>query len=387
MSEQEFGTLYQQMNQQFANQDPELFKIWTQFSIEQVQQEQELDELTQAITTVALLLGSYAVDEFENASERLLIKGIAPEVIQEVVYQAVPYLGIGRVKPFLLALHAVFERQKINTPLTTRSQVETQTRFEKGVEAQVAIFGPHMKEFSETGPNITKHIRQWLVSNCFGDYYTRRGLDYKQRELVTLCYLAAQGGCEPQLKSHIHANLRLGNYKELLIAILSQAVPYIGYPRVLNAIDCIQSVVDESVAKEKQIPYLSAFPIGEANVKFAKYFTGESFLHMLSIQQITVANVTFAPKCRNYWHIHHAKSGGGQILIVTAGEGYYQEWGKPVRKLVAGDVVNIPAGVKHWHGASDSQWFQHLAIEVAGEETSNEWFEALGDEAYAELTK
>ena len=124
------------------------------------------------------------------------------------------------------------------------------------------------------------------------------------------------------------------------------------------------------------------FPIGKENEAFSKYFIGQSYLAPLSTKQIGIYNVTFEPSCRNNWHIHHATSGGGQILICISGNGYYQEWGKPVQKLKAGDVVNIPAEVKHWHGATADSWFSHLAIEVPGENTRNEWCEPVLDEDY-----
>ena len=130
---------------------------------------------------------------------------------------------------------------------------------------------------------------------------------------------------------------------------------------------------------------LSVFPTGETNDAFAKYFTGQSYLNMLSTQQVGIGNVTFEPGCRNNWHIHHADKGGGQILLVTAGRGYYQEWGKEAQELQTGDVVNIPVGVKHWHGAASDSWFQHLAVEVPGENSSNEWLEPVSDEDYSKL--
>ena len=130
---------------------------------------------------------------------------------------------------------------------------------------------------------------------------------------------------------------------------------------------------------------MSAFPTGAPNDAFARYFVGQSYLNMLSTQQVVIGNVTFEPGCRNNWHIHHAKSGGGQILLVTAGRGYYQAWGEPARELNPGDVVNIPAGVKHWHGAAPNSWFQHLAVEVPGEETRSEWCEPVDAEEYAKL--
>ena len=126
------------------------------------------------------------------------------------------------------------------------------------------------------------------------------------------------------------------------------------------------------------------FPTGEENVDYNKYFTGTSYLCPVSTEQVFIANVTFEPGCRNFWHIHHAKSGGGQILFCVRGRGWYQEWGKPARALKAGDVVNIPAGVKHWHGAASDSWFAHLAVEVPGVETRTEWCEPVSDAQYAE---
>ena len=133
------------------------------------------------------------------------------------------------------------------------------------------------------------------------------------------------------------------------------------------------------------IPEMSAFPKGNANEAFARFFTGQSYLNMLSAEQVVIGNVTFEPKCRNNWHIHHADKGGGQILLVTAGEGWYQQWGKPARKLKAGDIVHIPAEIKHWHGAAADSWFQHLAVEVPGENCKTEWCGTVSEEEYNKL--
>ena len=130
---------------------------------------------------------------------------------------------------------------------------------------------------------------------------------------------------------------------------------------------------------------LSAFPLGQPNTAYAQFFDGQSYLAPLSLEQVGIFNVTFEPGCRNHWHIHHAKAGGGQILICVFGRGWYQEWGKPAVEMTPGTVINIPANVKHWHGAAKDSWFQHLAVEVAGEETSNEWCEAVDPEEYAKL--
>ena len=127
------------------------------------------------------------------------------------------------------------------------------------------------------------------------------------------------------------------------------------------------------------------FPIGAPNDAFAKFFVGQSYLAPVSTEQVGVFNVTFEPKCRNNWHIHYADKGGGQILICVAGRGYYQEWGKEAVEMRPGDCINIPAGVKHWHGAAPDSWFSHLAVEVPGENGSNEWLEAVSDEDYSKL--
>lgn len=134
-----------------------------------------------------------------------------------------------------------------------------------------------------------------------------------------------------------------------------------------------------------QTPVRPVFPLGPENAAYAQYFVGTSYLNMLTTQGAVIGNVTFEPGCRNNWHIHKASQGGGQILLVTDGRGWYQQWGKPAQALRAGDVVSIPAGVKHWHGAAKDSWFTHLAVEVSGENTSNEWLEPVSDEEYDNL--
>ncbi|WP_294626328.1 cupin domain-containing protein [uncultured Bilophila sp.] len=127
---------------------------------------------------------------------------------------------------------------------------------------------------------------------------------------------------------------------------------------------------------------VSVFPLGEKNEAYAQYFSGQSYLQMLSTQGVAIANVTFEPGCRNNWHIHHK---GGQILLVTGGRGYYQAWGEPARELHPGDVVHIPPETKHWHGAAPDSWFSHLAVAVPAEGAANEWLEAVADKEYAVL--
>ena len=139
--------------------------------------------------------------------------------------------------------------------------------------------------------------------------------------------------------------------------------------------------------RKEQFEKVNAFGTGTANTAYAQYFTGDSFLNPLTDPEggLFAANVTFEPGCRNNWHIHHAKSGGGQILVCVAGRGYYQEEGKEAVEMKPGDCINIPAEVKHWHGAAPDSWFSHLAVEVPGVEGSNEWCEPVSDEEYGKL--
>lgn len=153
---------------------------------------------------------------------------------------------------------------------------------------------------------------------------------------------------------------------------------------------CMTSVTakgtkDKNSSSLKKHEAQMVFPVGNPNDGFAQYFTGKSWLAPVSTSQVGIFNVTFEPGCRNNWHIHHAKSGGGQILICIAGRGWYQEWGKPAVEMKPGDTVNIPVGVKHWHGAAKDSYFSHLAVEVPSDDGSNEWLERVTDEEYAQL--
>jgi 4-carboxymuconolactone decarboxylase len=226
----------------FEKTDPEFTERFEAFANHEVVNEPgvELDDKTRCLSILAALLGCQGIDAFQNVLEEALEnKALTPVEAKEIVYQAVDYLGIGRVFPFLTATNAVLANLGIALPLEGQSTTTMETRLEKGVQAQVDIFGDRMKEFWRGG-----HMNRWLAANCFGDYYTRTGLDLKQRELITFCFLAAQGGCEAQLTSHAAGNIHLGNDKKLLLSAISQCLPYIGYPRCLNAIACVSQVPD-----------------------------------------------------------------------------------------------------------------------------------------------
>ena len=223
----------------------------------------------------------------------------------------------------------------------------------------------------------------------FGD---NGDIDLKTRSIITVVALMASGITDSSLKIHLQNAKNHGvTKKEIAVAITHVAV-YAGWPKDWAVFNLVKEVWN---VKEGDLPYEDeamrahakemVFPIGNPNDGFAKYFTGKSYLAPVSTSQVGIFNVTFEPGCRNNWHIHHAKSGGGQILVCVAGRGYYQEYGKEAVMMKPGDCINIPAEVKHWHGATPDSWFSHLAVEVPGTETSNEWCEPVTDEEYSIL--
>lgn len=223
----------------FLQTDPEFVELFDNFAFDEVVNSDDLDDKTRFTAILAALLGCQGSDEFRVMLPAAMNFGVTPTEIKEIVYQAVAYLGIGRVFPFLKITNEVLTECGVSLPLPPQATTTVQNRREAGTQAQVDIFGDAMKDFWCSGPEESRHINLWLADNCFGDYYTRGGLDYKQREMITFCFLAAQGGCEPQLTSHAAANMRFGNDKAFLIKIISQCLPYIGYPRSLNALRCV----------------------------------------------------------------------------------------------------------------------------------------------------
>lgn len=223
----------------FLETDPEFIERFDNFAFDEVVNQDDLDDKTRFMAILATLLGCQGVDEFRAMVPAALNFGVTPVEIKEIVYQAVAYLGIGRVFPFLKITNEVLKEKGVELPLPGQATTTMETRMEAGAHTLVEINGPAMEGFAQSGPEETRHINRWLTGNCFGDYYTRTGLDYKQREMITFCFLSAQGGCEPQLTAHAEANMRVGNDKAFLIKVISQCLPFIGYPRSLNALRCV----------------------------------------------------------------------------------------------------------------------------------------------------
>ncbi|MFK4302134.1 4-carboxymuconolactone decarboxylase [Paenibacillus sp. RC254] len=230
----------------FLETDPEFIELFDNFAFDEVVNQDDLDDRTRMMAILSVLIGCQGIDEFKAMLPAALNFGVTPVEAKEIVYQSVPYLGIGRVFPFLHAVNEVLTSRGVELPLPSQATTTTDTRLEAGIQAQVNIFGESMRDFWKSGPEESRHINHWLADNCFGDYYTRKGLDYKQREMITFCFLLAQGGCEPQLTSHASANMRLGNDKLFLIKVISQCLPFIGYPRSLNALRCVNEAAAKS---------------------------------------------------------------------------------------------------------------------------------------------
>ncbi|MBQ7578762.1 MAG: carboxymuconolactone decarboxylase family protein [Synergistaceae bacterium] len=230
---------------EFRATDPEFAEFFTNFAGVEVVNQSKLDPRTRYMAIVATLLGCQGVDEFKAILPEAVKAGLTPSECKEIIYQGTAYLGIGRTRPFLKAANEIFESLGVKLPLEGASTTTPDTRVQAGNDAQVKIFGDGMKGFQDSGPEDTRHINKWLAGNCFGDYYTRKNLDLRQRELITFCYIAAQGGCEAQLTAHARGNMNMGNDKDFLIDVISQCLPYIGYPRSLNAISCVRKAAGE----------------------------------------------------------------------------------------------------------------------------------------------
>lgn len=222
----------------------------------------------------------------------------------------------------------------------------------------------------------------------FGQVWNRQDeLSLHSRSIITVVALVSMGMTDSSLTYHLQNAKANGVTRQEIAEVLTHIAFYVGWPKAWAAFRQAKDVWSDSTAANGKEAFQQqmVFPIGEPNTAYAQYFIGQSYLAPVSTEQIPIHNVTFEPRCRNNWHVHHATSGGGQLLVCVAGRGWYQEWGKPARSLRPGDVVNIPANVKHWHGAAADSWFAHLAMPVPGEGTSNEWLEPVEDAEYDKL--
>ncbi len=225
--------------------DPELVALFDNFAFDEVVNRSRLDIRTRMMVVLASMIGSGAASEFKVLAGAALNVGVTPVEVKEIVYQSVAYVGMGRAFDFVHAINDVLASRRVPLPLEGQSTTDPASRREKGLAAQKAIFGATIDQMYERSPKDLLHIQEFLSANCFGDYYTRGGLDLKTRELVTLSILIALGGADSQVKGHIRGNVNVGNGRDVLIDVITQLLPWVGYPRTLNALAALNEVAPE----------------------------------------------------------------------------------------------------------------------------------------------
>jgi 4-carboxymuconolactone decarboxylase len=314
-----------------------------------------------------------------------LDNGLTVNEVKESLSQLYAYTGFPRSLNGLGVLQLVIKSradrgQKTDEGRDATPLPDDYDALKQGTEVQTRLTGGTPFTY-----NFAPATDYYLKAHLFGDIFSRDVLTFAEREIVTVSAISALKGCEPQLKAHAAGALNMGVKKDELKDIPAVLAEKVGASEAYRASKAIAEVLGEDF-KEGEPVDGQVFPKGDLNTAYARYFIGNSYLAGLANGggKLPVANVTFEPGCRNNWHIHHK---GGQILIVVGGRGWYQEWGKPARALRPGDVVDIPAEVKHWHGAAKDSWFQHIAIGVPAEGASAEWLEPVTDEEYNKLSE
>lgn len=306
----------------------------------------------QDIAIISAFTATGNLTDLGPAINKGLDDGLTINEIKEVLIQMYAYCGFPRSLNGLGTLLSVTDKRKEAGKKDIEGEAGIPLTGDKlaiGIKVQTDLVGAPVKgRLFDFAPGID----EFLKTHLFGDIFARGVLSHEDREIATIAALSAMEGVDTQLKAHIQIGKNAG---------------------------LTDAQVEEIIKITKKG---GVFKLGQENTAYAKYFVGESYLNPLTSEGVHSANVTFEPKCRNDWHIHH---NGGQILLVTDGRGWYQEWGKPAQELHRGDVVNISAEVKHWHGAAKDSWFSHVAIAVPAENATTEWLEKVSDEDYNKL--
>lgn len=245
VAEKNHEELFPNHNSTLKVTDPEFIELFDNFAFDEVISATVLDTKTRLMVILASLIAQQTLSEFRVMLDAALNVGVTPVEIKEIVYHSVPYVGIAKSFDFIHATNDILQNRGIKLPLENQSTTTPENRFSQGLALQKAIFGDRIDAMRQQAPANQLHIQDFLSDNCFGDYYTRTGLDVKMRELLTFAILMSLGGCEPQLKGHIQGNVNMGNDKEFLLSVVTQLMPYNGYPRTLNAIRCINEVIPE----------------------------------------------------------------------------------------------------------------------------------------------
>lgn len=227
--------------------DPEYEEMKNNFLYGEVYYQGELDDETRELVTIVSLTTNQLLTQLNEHINAALNIGVAPEKIKEAVYQCTPYVGFGKVSEALDVVNTVFKERNIKLPLKQQGTINEDNRIERGIKQRAEIFGDSTYANHENAAEGLEHIQYYLSAMCFGDYYTRNSLDVKNREILTLCIISSLGGCESQVKSHVQANINVGNSKDTMITAVTQCMPYIGFPRTLNAISCINEITAKNV--------------------------------------------------------------------------------------------------------------------------------------------
>ena len=226
--------------------DPDFQDILSRFIFGEVFYQGNLDDKQRELITLVVLATNQTLPQLKSHVGAALKVGLTPVEIKEAVYQCAPYIGFPKTLNAINEVNEVFKAKNIALPIVSQKQVEEDNRFEKGLATQVEIFGDVIAKMREAAPENQKHMQDYLSSFCFGDFYTRDGLDLKTRELLTLCIISTLGGCESQVKSHVQGNLNVGNNKETIITAITHCLPYMGFPRTLNALNCVNLIIPEN---------------------------------------------------------------------------------------------------------------------------------------------
>lgn len=347
----------------------------------QKEMDNALNERQQSLVAVAAFEAKGDLKGLKQALTDGLAAGLTVNELKEALSHLYAYTGFPRSLNGLGTLQQLLDERKANgvedvTGKDASPFPDDYDALKQGTEVQGKLVNRTGYRY-----DFAPATDYYLKAHLFGDIFARDVLTHAERELVTIGALSALKGAEPQLRSHVAGACNMGVTDEQLHAVAAALRERVGDVEAHRAAKAVAAVFGETFTEGAPVENM-VFPKGELNTAYAKYFIGNSYLAPLTSEGVHMSNVTFEPRCRNNWHIHHK---GGQILICVGGEGWYQAWGEPARKLRPGDVVNIPAEVKHWHGATADSWFQHIAIAVPAEGASSEWLEPVTDEVFDKL--
>ena len=361
-----------------AGTDPEMMEILQKYIFGDVFTVGNLDMKTRELITVTSLAVQQTLPQLNAHINAALNAGAKPVELREAIYQCAPFVGFPKTLNAIGVLNEVLKSRNIELPLEKTGTVEENERFSKGADVQIPLYGDEIEKSLQGLPdNMGKDVSDFLTEVCFGDFYTRKGLDIKTRELLAISILVTTGNTST-LKSHIRGSLKAGNTRETITSAIIQCLPYVGFPNTISALKTLKVVLSEGNIGDD---FTQPFKLGDIN-PYNKYFTGMTYLNMLctkdDIWNSSIGNVTFEKGARTNWHKHT----GGQILLVTAGEGRYQERGKEIQKLKQGDVVKIAPDVEHWHGAAPDSTFAHISIEPNLPNNKSIWLEPVTKKEY-----